>query len=180
MSTTRIVLTRAGLRASAALLAALLSLTTTPAASQSLPNSTVSIDRVVIGCQVREAIELGEQVEDRLASATASDDIGATHKLLDTMYKQIRLALMNLNDRRARARVPEPLIDLEVSKITFAWHTIRRPVDKYFDIDSVRKESWLPIAAIEVQKAMVALRQAENLLPQCSLSRRTSSQAAGS
>lgn len=161
MSATRIALT--------VLVAALLSLATAAAASEGLPNNIVSTDRTVIGCQVREAIALGERAKVRLASSGAGDDIAATHKLLDTMYRQVRLALGNLKDRKARVKVVDPMLDLEVAKVNLAWHTIRRPVDTFFD--SPAKDEWLGVAARDLQTAMAALRQVEVMLPWCAHSR---------
>jgi len=163
MSATRIALT--------VLVAALLSLSlaTAAAATDGLPNSIVSIDRTVIGCQVREAIALGERAKARLEGSGGGDDIAATHKLLDTMYRQVRLALGNLKDRKARVKVADPMLDLEVAKVNLAWHTIRRPVDTFFD--SPAKDEWLGVAARDLQAAMLALRQAESTLPWCANTR---------
>jgi hypothetical protein len=164
MSATRIAL---------ALVVALLSLSlTTAVGGQGLPNNTVSIDRAVIGCQVREAIALGGRARARLESP-AADDIGATHKLLETMYRQVRLALGNLNDRKSRLKFPDPMLDLEVAKVSLAWNTIRRPVDAFFN--SPTKDEWLAGAGRDLQAAMSALRQAEAMLP-CASSRRPSQQ----
>jgi len=151
-----------------------LSLTAAVASSQGLPNNTVSIDRGVIGCQVREAIALGGRARARLESPTAADDIDASHKLLDTMYRQVRLALGNLNDRRSRAKVPDPMLDLEVAKVSLAWNTIRGPVDAFFN--SPGKDEWLAGATRDLRVAMSALRQAEAMLPWCANSRRPSGQ----
>jgi hypothetical protein len=163
MSATRIALT--GLVAT--LLS--LSLTTAAAASEGLPNNIVSIDRTVIGCQVREAIALGQRAKARLEDSGAADDIASTHKLLDTMYRQVRRALGNLKDRKARVKVADPMLDLEMAKVNLAWHTIRRPVDTFFD--SPAKDEWLAVAARDLQAAMAALRQAETMLPWCANSR---------
>lgn len=166
MSATRIAL---------ALVAALLSLSlTTAVGSQGLPNNTVSIERAVIGCQVREAIALGGRARARLESPTAADDIGATHKLLDTMYRQVRLALGNLNDRKASVKFPDPLLDLEVAKVSLAFNTIRRPVDAFFNSPS--PDEWLAGAGRDLLAGMSALRQAEAMLPWCASSRRPSQQ----
>lgn len=133
-----------------------------PATGQALPNNTVSVDPAVIGRQVRAALALGEQARERLASP-ASDDIKATHQLLDTMYRQVRRALGNLNDRKAIAKFPDPLLEMEINKVTFAWNTIRRPVDGYFN--SPAKEEWKAGAAQDLQLTMAALRQVEAMLP---------------
>jgi len=161
MSATRIAVT--------VLAAGLLSLATPAVASEGLPNAIVSIDRTVIGCQVREAIAIGERARARLEGSGAGDDIAATHKLLDTMYRQVRLALGNLKDRKARVKVPDPMLDLEVAKVNLAWHTIRRPVDTFFD--SPTKDEWLGVAARDLTTALSALRQAETMLPWCAHSR---------
>jgi hypothetical protein len=145
------------------------SLTTAVASSQDLPNSTVSIDRAVIGCQVREAIALGGRARARLESQTGAEDLGAAHKLLETMYRQVRLALGNLNDRRERVKPRDPMLDLEVAKITSAWNSIRRPVDGFFN--SPEKDEWLAGAGRDLRVAMSALRQAEVMLPLCTSSR---------
>lgn len=165
MSATRIALT--------GLIAALLSLSlaTAAGASEGLPNALVSTDRAVIGCQVREAIALGERARARLEGSGAGDDIGATHKLLDTMYRQVRLALGNLKDRKARVKVADPMLELEVAKVNLAWHTIRRPVDTFFD--SPAKDEWVAVAARDLRTAMSALRQVEIMLPGCATSRAT-------
>lgn len=165
MSATRIALT--------ALIAALLSLSlaTAAAASEGLPNAIVSTDRTVIGCQVREAIALGERARARLEGSGTGDDIAATHKLLDTMYRQVRLALGNLKDRKARVKVADPMLDLEVAKVNLAWHTIRRPVDTFFD--SPAKDEWVAVAARDLRTAMSALRQVEAMLPLCATTRAT-------
>jgi hypothetical protein len=149
-----------------------LSVATAAAASEGLPNSIVSTDATVIGCQVREAIVLGERAKARLESSGSSDDPAATHKLLDTMYRQVRMALGNLKDRKARLKTPDPMLDLQEAKVTLAWHTIRRPVDTFFD--SPAKDEWVGLAARELQAAMSALRQAEVLLPWCANARRAS------
>jgi hypothetical protein len=161
MSATRIAL--------GALVAASLSLAVAAAASEGLPNSVVSIDPAVIGCQVREAILLGERAKVRLEGAGIGDDIVATHKLLDTMYRQVRMALGNLKDRKDRIGGADPMLDLEMAKVTQAWNTIRRPVDTYFDSPS--KNEWPGVAAGDLHAAMSALRQAETLLPWCANTR---------
>lgn len=165
MSATRIELT---------LVATLLwlSVATAAAASEGLPNSIVSIDPTVIGCQVGEAIALGERAKARLESSGSGDDIAVTHKLLDTMYRQVRMALGNLKDRKDRVKTPDPMLELEEAKVTLAWHTIRRPVDTFFD--SPAKDEWVVLAARELRVAMSALRQAEALLPWCANPRRAS------
>lgn len=165
MSATRIALT--------VLIAALLSLplATAAGASEGLPNALVSIDRAVIGCQVREAIALGERARAKLEGSGAGDDIAAIHKLLDTMYRQVRLALGNLKDRKARVKVADPMLDLEVAKVNLAWHTIRRPVDKFFD--SPAKDEWLAVAAGDLRTTLSALRQVETMLPLCATTRAT-------
>lgn len=170
MSATRIGLTRVGRRTSTVLVAALLSLTTAAAGSPGLPNNTVTIDRAVIGCQVQEALALGERARRGLSSPAATDHIAAIHKLLDTMYRQVRLALGNLKDRKGRVKLPDPVLDLEMSKVNLAWNTIRRPVDTFFD--SPTKDEWLAGAASDLRAAMSALRQAEAMLPFCSSARR--------
>jgi hypothetical protein len=129
---------------------------------QPLPNNTVSVDPAVIGRQVRAAIALGEQARERLSSPGA-DDIKVTHQLLDTMYRQVRRALGNLNDRKAIAKFPDPILDMEINKVTFAWNTIRRPVDGYFN--SPAKEEWKAGAAHDLQVTMATLRQVEAMLP---------------
>jgi hypothetical protein len=162
MSATRIALT--------VLVAALLSLSPAPAAAdRGLPNGMVSIDRTVIGCQVRAAIALGEQARARLEGSGAGDDIAGTHKLLDTMYRQVRLALGNLKDRKGRVKAYDPMLDLEIAKVSLAWDTIRRPVDTFYN----SKDGWVDVAERDLQRAMSALRQAEAMLPWCSSSRAT-------
>lgn len=165
MSATRIALT--------VLIAALLSLplATAAGASEGLPNALVSIDRAVIGCQVREAIALGERAKARLEDSGAADDIATTHKLLDTMYRQVRLALGNLKDRKARIKVADPMLELEVAKVNLAWNTIRRPVDTFFD--SPAKDEWVAVAAHDLRATMSALRQVEIMLPPCATTRAT-------
>lgn len=175
MSATRIALMRVVRSGSSVLVAILLSLVTAAVAgAQGLPNGTVSIDRGVIGCQVRQALVLGERARNGLDSPTAADDIDATHKLLDTMYRQVRLALGNLNDRKSRAKAPDPMLDLEVAKVRLAWNSIRAPVDAFFN--SPGKDEWLTGAARDLRVAMSALRQAEAMLPLCASSRRPSEQ----
>lgn len=139
------------------------------AASDGLPNSIVSTDLTVIGCQVREAIGLGERAKASLEGPAAASNPAATQKLLDTMYRQVRMALGNLKDRRARYKTPDPMLDLQEAKVTLAWHTIRRPVDTFFD--SPAKDEWIGLAARELHAAMSALRQAEILLPLCASAR---------
>lgn len=139
------------------------------ASSDGLPNAIVSTDLSVIGCQVREAIGLGERARASLEGAGASANPAATQKLLDTMYRQVRMALGNLKDRRARLKASDPMLDLQEAKVTLAWHTIRRPVDTFFD--SPVKDEWIGLAARELRAAMSALRQAEVLLPLCASAR---------
>ena len=136
--------------------------TTAPVLGQPLPNNTVSVDPAVIGRQLRAAIALGEQARERL-SGPGTDDIAATHQLLDTMYRQVRRALGNLNDRKAIAKLPDPLLDMEINKVTFAWNTIRRPVDGYFN--SPAKDEWKAGAAQDLQLTMATLRQVEVMFP---------------
>lgn len=131
------------------------------AAAQPLPNDVVSIEPAVIASQLRAALTLGEQAKDRLASADT--DIAPAHKALDTMYRQIRRALGNMNDRKVRLKFPDPVLDVEISRVTFAWNTIRRPVDSYFN--SPVKEEWRASAARDLQTTMATLRQVEALLP---------------
>jgi hypothetical protein len=133
-----------------------------PAFGQPLPNNVVSIDPAVIGGQLRAAIALGEQARARLSSP-GTDDIAAAHQLLDTMYRQVRLALGNLNDRKSLAKFPDPLLNLEITKVTFAWNTIRRPVDGFFN--SPVKEEWKAEAAHDLQVTMSTLRQVEVMFP---------------
>lgn len=132
------------------------------ASEQPLPNNTVSTDPAVIGRQVRAAIALGEQATERL-SGPGSDDITATHQLLDTMYRQVRRALGNLNDRKSRTKFPDPVLELEINQVTFAWNTIRRPVDGFFN--SPAKDEWKSEAARDLQATMATLRQVEAMLP---------------
>ena len=129
---------------------------------QPLPNNVVSVDPAVIGRQVRAAIALGEQARERLSSP-GTDDIKVTHQLLDTMYRQVRRALGNLNDRKAIGKFPDPILDMEITKVTFAWNTIRRPVDGYFN--SPAKDEWKAGAAQDLQVTMSTLRQVEAMLP---------------
>jgi hypothetical protein len=129
---------------------------------QPLPNNTVSVDPAVIGRQIRAAISLGEQARARLSSP-GTDDNAATHQLLDTMYRQVRRALGNLNDRKAVGKLPDPILDMEITKVTFAWNTIRRPVDGYFN--SPAKDEWKAGAAQDLQVTMATLRQVEAMLP---------------
>jgi hypothetical protein len=136
--------------------------TPTVVVGQPLPNNTVSVDPAVIGRQVRAAIALGEQARERLSNP-GTDDIRVTHQLLDTMYRQVRRALGNLNDRKAIAKFPDPLLEMEITKVTFAWNTIRRPVDGFFN--SPAKEEWRAGAARDLQVTMVTLRQVEAMLP---------------
>lgn len=129
---------------------------------QPLPNGTVSIDLAVIGRQVRAAIALGEQAREHLSSP-GNDDIEVTHRLLDTMYRQVRLALGNLKDRRDIAKFPDPFLSMEITRVTFAWNAIRRPVDGYFNAPT--KDEWKAGAAQDLQVAMATLRQVEVMLP---------------
>jgi len=129
---------------------------------QPLPNGTVSIDLAVIGRQVRAAIALGERAREHLSSP-GTDDIEVTHRLLDTMYRQVRLALGNLKDRKDIAKFPDPLLNTEITTVTFAWNTIRRPVDGYFNSPS--KDEWKAGAAQDLQVTMATLRQVEVMLP---------------
>jgi hypothetical protein len=179
MSATGSALTRVVRSTSIVLVAVLPSLVIAAAVGgQGLPNNAVSIDRGVIGCQVRQAIVLGERARNGLESPTAADDIDASHKLLDTMYRQVRRALGNLNDRKSRAQVPDPMLDLEVAKVRLAWNTIRGPVDAFFN--SPGKDEWRADAARDLRVAMSALRQAEAMLPWCANSRRPSEQESDS
>ena len=136
--------------------------TPAPVLGQPLPNNTVSVDPAVIGRQLRAAIALGEQARARLAGP-GTDDLAATHQLLDTMYRQVRRALGNLNDRKAIAKLPDPLLDMEINKVTLAWNTIRRPVDGYFN--SPAKVEWKAGAAQDLQVTMATLRQVEAMFP---------------
>lgn len=129
---------------------------------QALPNNTVSVDPAVIGRQIRAAIALGEQARTRLAGP-GTDDLPGTHQLLDTMYRQVRRALGNLNDRKAIAKFPDPLLDMEINKVTVAWNTIRRPVDGYFN--SPAKDEWKAGATQDLQVTMATLRQVEAMFP---------------
>jgi len=134
-----------------------------PAFAQApLPNDMVSIDPAVIGRQVRAAITLGEQARASLAAST-SDDITAPHKLLDTMYRQVRLALGNLRDLKSRTKMVDPVMELEITKIAFAWNTIRRPVDSFYNSPVISE--WKVSAAHDLQISMATLRQVEVLLP---------------
>ena len=92
-----------------------------------------------------------------------SDDNTTIHQLLDTMYRQVRRALGNLNDRKAITKFPDPLLDMQINKVTFAWNTIRRPVDGFFN--SPAKEEWKAAAAQDLQITMATLRQVEAVLP---------------
>lgn len=137
-------------------------ISTSPAVGQPLPNNTVSVDPAVIGRQLRAAIALGEQARARLSSP-GTDDNTTIHQLLDTMYRQVRRALGNLNDRKAITKFPDPLLDMQINKVTFAWNTIRRPVDGFFN--SPAKEEWKAAAAQDLQITMATLRQVEAVLP---------------
>lgn len=137
-------------------------ITASPVVGQPLPNNSVSVEPAVIGRQVRAAIALGEQARVRLSSPGTDDNTGV-HQLLDTMYRQVRRALGNLNDRKAITKFPDPLLDLEINKVTFAWNTIRRPVDGFFN--SPAKEEWKAGAAQDLQVTMATLRQVEAMLP---------------
>lgn len=142
--------------------AILSALTTAPALGQPLPNNTVSVDPAVIGRQIRAAIAVGEQARARLGGP-GTDDLPGTHQLLDTMYRQVRRARENLIDRKAIAKFPDPILDVEINKVTFAWNTIRRPVDGYFN--SPAKDEWKAGATQDLQLTMATLRQVEAMLP---------------
>ena len=57
------------------------------------------------------------------------------------------------------------MLDLEVANVSFAWNTIRRPVDTFFN--SPGKDEWVAGAGRDLRAAMAALRQAEAMLPWC-------------
>jgi hypothetical protein len=123
----------------------------------------LSPDRKVIGRQIRAAISLGQKSIQRLQSPQMVDELDQTQKMMDHMYRLVRVALAGLNQRKDIAKGMDPLIDFELSKTTQAWNTIRRPVDAYFN--AVPRDKWAIAAVEDLQKALTALRVVEALLP---------------
>jgi hypothetical protein len=116
----------------------------------------INIDPVVNGRHLRDAIALGESALERLQGPQAAEELAATHKTIDLMYRTVRLAVFGLREAKKRTKFDDPLIDYELGRTGKAWDVIRGPVDRYFD--SMPPEVYIAKAIRDLQEAIAILR----------------------
>lgn len=116
----------------------------------------INIDPAVNGRHLRDAIALGQSALERLQGPQAAEELAATHKTIDLMYRTVRLALFGLREAKKRTRFDDPLLDYELGRTGKAWDIIRGPVDRYFD--NLPPEVYISRSVRDLQEAIAILR----------------------
>lgn len=127
-----------------------------PAHAQRYGADAINIDPAVNGRHLRDAIALGQSALERLQGPQAAEELAATHKTIDLMYRTVRLALFGLREAKKRTKFDDPLLDYELGRTGKAWDVIRGPVDRYFD--SLPPEVYIARSIRDLQEAIAILR----------------------
>lgn len=127
-----------------------------PAHAQRYGAEAISTDPAVNGRLLQDAITLGQSALGRLQGPQAAEELAATHKTIDLMYRTVRLALFGLREAKKRTKFDDPLLDYQLGRTGKAWDTIRGPVDRYFD--SLPPEVYISKAISDLQAAIGILR----------------------
>jgi hypothetical protein len=127
-----------------------------PAHAQRYGSETINTDPAVNGRLLRDAITLGQSALERLQGPQAAEELAATHKTIDLMYRTVRLALFGLREAKRRVKFDDPLLDYELGRTGKAWDIIRGPVDRYFD--NQPPEVYIARSIRDLQEALAILR----------------------
>jgi hypothetical protein len=141
--------------------AAMLSVATTfaavlPAGAQRSSATAINTDPAINGRHLRDAIALGHSALERLQGPRAVDELAATHKTIDLMYRTVRLALFGMREQKKRLKFEDPLLEYELGRTGRAWDLIRGPVDRYFD--NLPPDVYVSRAIRDLEEAIAILR----------------------
>jgi hypothetical protein len=126
------------------------------ARAQMSSENVINSNPAVNGRHLQEAVDLGQSALRSLQGPRAVDELAATHKKIDLMYRTVRLALFGMRERKRKAKFGDPLLDYQLGRTGQAWDIIRGAVDRYFD--SLPPEVYIGIATRDLREAIGILR----------------------